>query len=94
MFQRAAYPVFPGLPPPPAIYEKVIKKLQYELDAEAEAEAEAAIEEEYDEWFNTLFSFAFAISFLYHIQYLFSSCSFSSPSDQVLYWVFKEINSF
>ena len=49
VFQRAAYPVFPGLPPPPAIYEKVIKKLQYELDAEAEAEAEAAIEEEYDE---------------------------------------------
>ncbi|PAV55505.1 hypothetical protein WR25_00456 isoform A [Diploscapter pachys] len=46
---RTAHPVFPGLPPPPTIYEKVIKKLQYELDAEAEAEAEAAIEEEYDE---------------------------------------------
>lgn len=49
MFQRTAYPVFPGLPPPPAIYEKVIKKFQHELDAEAEAEAEAVIEEAYDD---------------------------------------------
>ncbi|EYC33550.1 hypothetical protein Y032_0002g854 [Ancylostoma ceylanicum] len=36
---KNAYPCFPGVPPPPAVYEKVILKLDAERDEE-EAEAE------------------------------------------------------
>ncbi|KHJ94997.1 hypothetical protein OESDEN_05065 [Oesophagostomum dentatum] len=35
---RNAYPCFPGMPPPPTIFEKVIKKYDYELQEEEEAE--------------------------------------------------------
>ncbi|GMT07881.1 hypothetical protein PENTCL1PPCAC_30055, partial [Pristionchus entomophagus] len=39
---RTAYPVFPGLPPPPTIYEKIIKKFKAEEDEENERYAEEA----------------------------------------------------
>ncbi|EPB78899.1 hypothetical protein ANCCEY_01962 [Ancylostoma ceylanicum] len=38
---KNAYPCFPGVPPPPAVYEKVILKLDAERDEE-EAEAEVS----------------------------------------------------
>lgn len=44
---KVAFPCFPGVPPPPAIYEKIIKKMDYEIQQELDAAEEE--EEEY-EW--------------------------------------------
>ncbi|KAF1752654.1 hypothetical protein GCK72_019209 [Caenorhabditis remanei] len=41
---KVAFPCFPGVPPPPAIYEKIIKKMDYEI----QQELDAAEEEEED----------------------------------------------
>ncbi|XGW06815.1 hypothetical protein V3C99_016828 [Haemonchus contortus] len=35
---KNAYPCFPGVPPPPALFEKIFKKYEYELREEEEAE--------------------------------------------------------
>ncbi|CAB3398863.1 unnamed protein product [Caenorhabditis bovis] len=47
---KSAFPCFPGVPPPPAIYEKVIKKLDYEIQEEEEAAAAAAEEEDEEDY--------------------------------------------
>lgn len=41
---KIAFPCFPGVAPPPALYEKVIKKMDYEIQQELEAAEE---EEDY-----------------------------------------------
>ncbi|CAJ0961070.1 unnamed protein product, partial [Mesorhabditis belari] len=50
MFEhKNAYPCFPGVPPPPALLEKVIKKLQYEIEKEEEEAEQAAADAEDEE---------------------------------------------
>ena len=47
--QKVAYPVFPGLAPPPALYEKVIAKYAHEIQEEEDARLAAEYEVEEDE---------------------------------------------
>ncbi|CAI5451067.1 unnamed protein product [Caenorhabditis angaria] len=44
---KIAFPCFPGIAPPPALYEKVIKKLDYEIQQELDAAEEEEEEEDY-----------------------------------------------